>query len=230
MRNVHEGQGTGKYSSLTSCSPHPPRVTALPTAKPADTMPPGVGMRFAIGVTAAAVAAVGLSGDVFARTTVPTTEVVVTLEAPPLPVFGRRRWTPPTVSTLGACRHQSGGALPADREHRARRHHPLALPARRERARGRRPALAGRSARARSRRREVWPNVRYHALRDDAAARSRSAPTSSGAPNLADRGQRDEDRDHRRRPRRDAPVLRPGRLSSIRRASRRARRSTRRRR
>src|SRR4051812_47862570 len=52
-------------------------------------MPPGVGMRFAIGMAAAAVAAVGLSGDVFARTTVPTTEVVVTLEAPPLSVFGR---------------------------------------------------------------------------------------------------------------------------------------------
>jgi subtilisin family serine protease len=49
-----------------------------------------VGIRVLIGVSAAALAAVGFSGDVLARNAVPMTEVVVTLKAPPLSVFGRR--------------------------------------------------------------------------------------------------------------------------------------------
>ena len=70
--------------------------------------------------------------------------------------------------------------------------------------------------------------VTYHELARPHAAADRRAHALG--PDARDRGPRDEDRDHRRRHRPDAPVLRPDRLHVSRRASRRGTPRSRRRR
>ena len=136
---------------------------------------------------AAALAAVALSADgLGARSVAPTTEVVVTLKAPPLAVFGR--------SLLSASHEDYLRRLEAAQDavvHRVRtflpeaqvrwRYHlvadgfAVALPRDETSALARIPGVA-----------EVWPNVRYHALGVSRSARAADVlgPQQIGADKL----------------------------------------------
>ena len=96
-----------------------------------------------------------------------------------------------------------------------------------ERARGRRPAAElGRLARLPGVAR-VYPTVRYHARRSSRRTRQLDRRHRALGAGPDHRGQRDEDRDHRRRRRPDASVLLARRLHDAGRASRRAIRTSR---
>ena len=114
---------------------------------------------------AAALAAVALSGDVLARGATPTTEVVVTLRAPALSAFGRsllsashREYARQISAAQNSLAARITATIP---EARVRWRYRLVanglavvVPQGAERALARIPGVA-----------EVWPNVRYHALR-----------------------------------------------------------------
>ena len=154
-------------------------------------------------------------------------EVVVTLPQPPLVAGdpprpqprGARDDAPPAERPRARerllpadARDRAAHAAGADPDGDPRRARPLAL---RRRPRTGWPSSSPAPSSRRSRAipgATVWPSVTYHAL----AATDKTPAADRRADRLGadarDRGPGDEDRDHRRRRRPDAPVLRPDRL------------------
>ena len=169
--------------------------------------------RAALLIAAAMTAAVCLSGDVLgAGRPVPMTEVVVTLKGAPLSGFGRTLQSAVPRDLHEAARGRTGRARPPCGVGRARSAGALALPPGRRRPRGRRPPLPGRSARARAGRRPCLAQRSVPRASSRGRAGADRRRQALGA-DVRDGGERHEDRDHRRRPRRLEPVLQPERLS-----------------
>src|SRR5439155_3894311 len=146
---------------------HQPELGALAVVTMRPVTASGSAWPLSLKVTillAAATAAVGLSGDVLgASASPPVTEVVVTLKAPPLAAFGRTAGHARYAAQLGAAQtalaRRIATAVPGSQV-RWRFTHVLAglavvLP------RSALDSLAAVPGVA-----EVWPSVRYHALRE----------------------------------------------------------------
>ena len=199
---------------MCSCRPTPSHLRATPRShrRHVGPSPPTRTLkRVALLSLMAAIAAVALSGDVQGARPDPMTEVVVTLRAHPLSAFGRGLLSAShrdylaridAEQSLVAQRVQT--TLPAARVRWHYRH-------RRERARRRPSPLPGREAvRHPGRRRGLAEHPLPRAARHGRPGADRRRQALG--PELRDCGQRHEDRDHRRRSRRDASVLRPERL------------------
>ena len=197
--------------------PEPIRRRGIGTRRgyPVPTVAPGSPIqsaRRAVGVLLAAAVAVAVAAASGAASGAParqaTTEVVVTMKAPPLAAFGARSlasadYVRRIAAANAALERNVLAAVPS--AHVRWRYRTGA-----QRLRGGRSALERLDARAR-------PGSRPRLAERPLPRAPRPQPADHRrrqalGPGPRDRRQRDEDRDHRRRRRRVAPVLRPGRL------------------